>query len=523
MIQMMERLFVLIHALLALGECGNGQWEQLIIRLGMVPHCYTIQKQDFISYTGRLLYIDPHPPIQRQIPIRNARIEMWDHNTVFPNTLLVTDTSDELGYFDMGSVVNEDYLDDKLDIFFRIYSENEAAYLTMEFNGDVYNLCTQYANDLPSGIYDTTIIASFDESGYFYIADVIEEGKNTYNSYNVGSSLGQIQVVHNDGTGTHYNASQETIYVDKRDLASSQYPDSYDKDVIFHEYGHHIEKVNCFFDASPGGTHEWTQVEIPVLAASEGFATFISSVLRSDRKYKDIYNSFNDTSWCDMENGEYGENNTTYGSANHFPDREASVAGILWDIYDSQDDDYSIFGLLGYEWSPDSGYGQDGIMDTLSDGIYTLLSVLSSIDINGSHPDDIEEFWQAWFSDSAAYRCEAMKDVFYEHGIDKKSCKSDPCYPGCCADIRGNVDYDSEDNINIVDLTYLISYLFEAGPNPPCYEEADYNADNNINIIDLTSLVGYLFTGGIAPEPCWAKGKPAITSSPSKNITKVSK
>lgn len=73
---------------------------------------------------------------------------------------------------------------------------------------------------------------------------------------------------------------------------------------------------------------------------------------------------------------------------------------------------------------------------------------------------------------------------------------------GCCIGIRGNVDGDAGDKVNVSDLTYLVSYLFKGGPEPPCFEEGDVNGHGTINVSDLTYLVSYLFKGGPAPPPC---------------------
>ena len=66
----------------------------------------------------------------------------------------------------------------------------------------------------------------------------------------------------------------------------------------------------------------------------------------------------------------------------------------------------------------------------------------------------------------------------------------------------GNVDNDPEDNVNIVDLTFIVSYLFTDGQKPPCMEEGnvDGDANDNVNIVDLTTLVQYLFNGGSPPR-----------------------
>ena len=76
----------------------------------------------------------------------------------------------------------------------------------------------------------------------------------------------------------------------------------------------------------------------------------------------------------------------------------------------------------------------------------------------------------------------------------------------CCNHdgMRGNVDYDPADHVNVVDLTYMVDYLFEGGPEPPCLDEANVNGSGSgdINVADLTLLVDFLFFGGLPPAPC---------------------
>jgi len=72
----------------------------------------------------------------------------------------------------------------------------------------------------------------------------------------------------------------------------------------------------------------------------------------------------------------------------------------------------------------------------------------------------------------------------------------------CMGTIRGNVDYDLGDAIDISDLVYLVDYMFTGGPPPPCFEEADMNGDLSLDISDLVWLVDYMFTGGPPPVAC---------------------
>lgn len=79
--------------------------------------------------------------------------------------------------------------------------------------------------------------------------------------------------------------------------------------------------------------------------------------------------------------------------------------------------------------------------------------------------------------------------------------------PTCCVGIRGNVDGDPDDQIDISDLVTLTNYMFSQGPEPPCWEEANINGlgpddESGIDISDLTYLVDYMFNDGPEPPPC---------------------
>jgi FG-GAP-like repeat len=73
---------------------------------------------------------------------------------------------------------------------------------------------------------------------------------------------------------------------------------------------------------------------------------------------------------------------------------------------------------------------------------------------------------------------------------------------GCCVGIRGNANSDTNEMINVSDITYLVKYLFRSGPVPSCRLEGSANGSATINVSDVTFLVKYLFSGGVAPPPC---------------------
>ncbi|MEK7774586.1 MAG: thrombospondin type 3 repeat-containing protein [Candidatus Zixiibacteriota bacterium] len=72
----------------------------------------------------------------------------------------------------------------------------------------------------------------------------------------------------------------------------------------------------------------------------------------------------------------------------------------------------------------------------------------------------------------------------------------------CCVGLRGNVNFDGGQLVNVVDVTYLVGYLFQGGNPPPCPNEGNVNGVSSINVVDLTYLVAYLFSGGAPPPAC---------------------
>jgi hypothetical protein len=74
----------------------------------------------------------------------------------------------------------------------------------------------------------------------------------------------------------------------------------------------------------------------------------------------------------------------------------------------------------------------------------------------------------------------------------------------CLGAIRGNIDYDPGDQIDISDLIYLVDFMFNGGAAPVCFLEADLSSDFvvEINIADLVALVDFVFLNGAPPPAC---------------------
>jgi len=272
------------------------------------------------------------------------------------------------------------------------------------------------------------MVASLDSSGPFYIADVVLDGFDKWLSYRPGDIPPYLPVVLNSTVETGFDTVSKYVGINSSDNPQDWYPDTFDKDAILHEYGHWLSYAFDYFDISPGGTHAWWMIISPEFAATEAFGHLWSAVARSNVIQRNYCNDFYDYINVNVENGEYGFNGYVSGSANTLgKSNEGAVAGILWDIFDSQHDDYSGSVDWGVTTIP---HHPDGIGDTLSDGIDNILTVLLERNVNGHHPDNIDESWEAWFTHPSFGHMKAMFDIWIEHG--------EPC---CNGDgIRGNAD-----------------------------------------------------------------------------------
>lgn len=69
------------------------------------------------------------------------------------------------------------------------------------------------------------------------------------------------------------------------------------------------------------------------------------------------------------------------------------------------------------------------------------------------------------------------------------------CIPG---------DANGSKNYNILDVSYIIGYLYRGGPPPAPYAKCSGDADCNcgVNILDVSYLISYLYRGGSIPCTC---------------------
>jgi hypothetical protein len=426
-----------------------------------------------ITFSGYLRYLDPTPPDTNAVPMRGMKIQMVDADQVEDDTLVST-IADYTGYFLLGPVDNNDgFLQGRRDIYLKVFAVNIAADVKQSHNDPTYSFETSTIEEIHSGDYTTSIVANLSQSEYFGVGDIVLDAYNEWITVGPYDSFAVQLVLRND-SATGFHPTQRAIYINRSQTDSLFYPDTWDNDIIFHEFGHLIEWDLGFFDASLGGTHSLTDFESIDFATSEAFAHWISSELRSDSYQINTRMNFADSAWFNLENGEHGLNATLFGSVNSRGENyEGAVAGIFWDISDVESDDYN----------------NDGIQDTLSLGNDAIHQTIQRIMPSSHKPDNIDEFWDAWYLPPSFNHLRAMMDIWYEHGE-------------CCVGIRGDVNWDGTD-ADVLDMTFMVDRIFRGGAVPPCSEEADVNGNGiSAEVADLTYIIDRIFRGGPLPPIC---------------------
>jgi hypothetical protein len=66
-----------------------------------------------------------------------------------------------------------------------------------------------------------------------------------------------------------------------------------------------------------------------------------------------------------------------------------------------------------------------------------------------------------------------------------------------CCEVPG--DTNGNGSVNILDITFLISYLYKGGSASGCLNEMDVNGDCVINIMDIVCLLNYMYHGFCTP------------------------
>ena len=172
--------------------------------------------------------------------------------------------------------------------------------------------------------------------------------------------------------------------------------------------------------------------------------------------------------------------------------RKTSDGGATWD--DVLVNDYYLYAIEIDPTKPSHLYCTGAKFDA-------QLTLFISYDGGQNWQQNIETSYPINFAyDMYLYEYSGGNQLFLatNHGVFVYS----DDFASCCEGNIGDSNNDGED-ANILDLTFLIDFIFRGGIVATCPAEADLNGDGDpSNILDLTFLVNFIFRGGPAPGAC---------------------
>ena len=234
-----------------------------------------------------------------------------------------------------------------------------------------------------------------------------------------------------------------------------------------------------------------------------------------------------------------GNGDGTFATAINYPAGNGS-AHIVYADFDSDGDfDLSVSNFWAGSMSIllNNGDGTFAAPDNYGVGLNPLGIAVADIDKDGDSDlavvnagDDNVSILINWTNDTADADFDGIPDVcdsctdtdfdgFGNPGFAANTCEEDNCplvfNPGqedfdgdgigdscCCISPRGDCNLDGID-ADILDLTFLVDFIFRGGPPPGCPEECDVDGNGDPgDILDLTFLVDFIFRGGPPPGPC---------------------
>ena len=301
-------------------------------------------------------------------PLRNAKIQAYDANSVGGDTLLGTTNTNYYGNYSITFQNNDSIFDHYgSDVYIRVYA-SDGNILVKRQSSSAYTQDSDTYSDVATGS-TTTINMSFssgtDMAKAVQIFQAAEVGQY-YAAAMIGSTPAGVNVIYpysdpNNPTGGCFYYSG-TIYIVDR-TASGANPASYASwDVITHEYGHHIEYIMDIIN-SPGGSHSFADVLAATrgsksdgirLAWSEAWATAFGIIAQREYPYSISSIPTADDLEYSSYNGAYINVETAIAeysvSTRNGESCEGAIVGALWDLYDGANETWDDIDLTASEW-----------------------------------------------------------------------------------------------------------------------------------------------------------------------------
>jgi hypothetical protein len=237
-----------------------------------------------ISTSGIVEYLELGAQPGLKHKAKGYKVQLWDKDLAGDTArtwLTEPAFTDDNGYFEFPAIINIDNDGTALDIFVRAFANNDAAIVTKDVPSAGYDFFFDgivVANVTTDTYHWNSIEADSEQSGYFYVADVIRENYLRWKSLRPDpcDDPGFFYTLLSDtASGSFYDSTNDFICISSKDNPDLALPDAFDKDVISHEYGHKLHYSFGFFNRPDTSCeHLWQSILSPGLAAREGFADF---------------------------------------------------------------------------------------------------------------------------------------------------------------------------------------------------------------------------------------------------------
>jgi hypothetical protein len=294
-----------------------------------------------VSISGKIEYerVNPiHSGTWSSLDTTNITIEVAKEVIVelidsLGNTIASTST-DNNGEYVFSDIPSETEV--KIRVYAKIFKENKWDVKVIDNTNDDAIYVMEGAlstTGIANSIRNLKATASTKNSAPFAILDsvyIAMEKVIDVDSQAVFPLLYMNWSVNNVRSGTYYDGDK-TIMLQGDQSGDN---DEYDDHIIVHEWGHYFEEKFSRAD-SIGGSHSSGDLLDIRVAFGEGWGNAWSAIATDDPIYFDTYTT---TGWnMNIETTDY-KNNPGWFS-------EASIQRILYDLYDSNDDDTDILSL----------------------------------------------------------------------------------------------------------------------------------------------------------------------------------
>lgn len=349
-----------------------------------------------INATGRFTYLDDNG-VRR--PVRFATVELWNENP-FPSLgdeRCAKGITDANGNFALGASCGD--LFDGPDLFVRLILNNSVVEVKPDniFAGS-YTFRSSTKQNSPGGdvAFGTLTLTSNRQAAQAH--NLVMRAHQFMTTLN--ENMSKVTVLW-PGDATFYQGAFDTITLERNRPFE-------DEAAIFHEYGHHIlstraESPNPDYDNGicddPTPGHCIFSPEKGRISWTEGWPDFLGAFLHARHNAEDGY-------------GATGYQFETLPALNvSAADRdnvEGIVAGILWDLLDTTNDD--------------QGEQGPGRRDDFSMAFSTMWNVIRNFDPSSdllhNHPTSIHELFEG-FQELQPGSINKIAEIYREHGIVK--------------------------------------------------------------------------------------------------------